>query len=330
MARFTQSGTGTGTQGPPGPAGEDAVLPQDLDTTDSPTFSKITLTSNGEIDNITIGDDVILGDGNIANHLVVIGNQDATKGGIVFGDDKTEKVSTDGSNLSLNANNDIILYPGSTYAYIGEPTVGGETRIAQRGFFGEVDRDIIPATDNEYVLGNSDYRWKSISIGEGTIYITDATTNAQAELTIDDSIFKINGVAQAQLPDVKVTNLTFADNHTQAHSSDILLISHKDGNQTPFETVDLTKQILVMSDGTWTLPDGAEGQIMYFIQGNGGSAEDSYLNVAHLKYNDNGLATQMNNGVWSPFNYESGYPQSPMCTAIFTDGYWSFSNGRKR
>jgi hypothetical protein len=131
MARFTQSGTGTGTQGPPGPAGEDAVLPQDLDTTDSPTFSKITLTSNGEIDNITIGDDVILGDGNIANHLVVIGNQDATKGGIVFGDDKTEKVSSDGSNLSLDADNDIVLNPGSTYVYIGTPQLDGSNRIAK-------------------------------------------------------------------------------------------------------------------------------------------------------------------------------------------------------
>jgi len=131
MARFTQSGTGTGTQGPPGPAGEDAVLPQDLDTTDSPTFNKITLTSNGEIDNITIGDDVILGDGNIANHLVVIGNQDATKGGIVFGDDKTEKVSSDGSNLSLDADNDIVLNPGSTYAYIGTPQLDGSNRIAK-------------------------------------------------------------------------------------------------------------------------------------------------------------------------------------------------------
>ena len=190
--------------------------------------------------------------------------------------------------------------------------------------------DILPALDNQYSLGNSENRWKSISIGEGTIYITDATLNTEVGLTINNGVFFIDGIAQAQLPDVKLTNLTFADNHTQTHSSDILLISHQDGNQTPFETVDLTKQILVMSDGTWTLPDGAEGQIMYFVQGNSGSAEDSYLNVAHLKYNNNGLATQMSNGVWSPFNYESGHAQSPMCTAIFTDGYWSFSNGRKR
>ena len=115
---------------PKGVDGEDAVIPQDLGTTDSPTFSKITLTSNGAIDNITIGDDVLLGDGNVANNLVIIGNQDPTKGGIVLGNNKTEQVSSDGSNLSLDADNDIILNPGSTYAYIGTPTIGGETRIA--------------------------------------------------------------------------------------------------------------------------------------------------------------------------------------------------------
>jgi len=135
MARFTTaggSGSGApGPQGPQGPAGEDAVLPQDLGTTDSPTFSKITLTSNGATDNITIGDDVILGDGNIANHVVIIGQQDATQGGVVLGSNETESISTDAINLSLTANNDIILNPGSNYAYIGTPQLDGSNRIAK-------------------------------------------------------------------------------------------------------------------------------------------------------------------------------------------------------
>jgi hypothetical protein len=122
-----------GETGASGADGEDAVLPQDLGTTDSPTFSKIILTNNGTIDNITIGDDVLLGDGNVANHLVIVGNQDATQGGIVFGEEKTEKIASDGTNLTLEADNDIILYPGSSYAYLGTPTIGGETRIATIG-----------------------------------------------------------------------------------------------------------------------------------------------------------------------------------------------------
>jgi hypothetical protein len=75
--------------------------------------------------------------------------------------------------------------------------------------------DILPASDNAYVLGNSDYRWKSISIGEGTIYITDAITGNEAALSISDGVFFIDGIAQAQLPDLAVTNLIFNDNTVQ-------------------------------------------------------------------------------------------------------------------
>jgi hypothetical protein len=153
MARFTTTGgSGDGAPGPQGPAGEDAVLPQDLDTTDSPTFSKITLTSNGAVDNITIGDDVILGDGNIANHVVIIGQQDSLNGGIVLGERLTEILSSDGSNLSLDADNDIIFNPGSTYAYIGTPQLDGSNRIAKMsditGATGE------PGADGEDALWN--------------------------------------------------------------------------------------------------------------------------------------------------------------------------------
>ena len=99
-------------------SGEGGDLPQPLATTSSPTFNKITLTSNGATDNITIGDDVILGDGNVANHVVIIGQQDETAGGIVLGTNETEFISTNGTDLSLTADNDIVLYPGSNYAYL--------------------------------------------------------------------------------------------------------------------------------------------------------------------------------------------------------------------
>jgi hypothetical protein len=140
-------------KGAPGADGEDATLPQDLGTTDSPTFSKITLTNNGAMDNITIGDDVILGDGNVANHLVVVGIQDSTKGGIVLGDQKTESISSDGLNLSLEADTDIVLYPGSSYAYVGTPTIGGETRIATIGDISNATPDETSFTVNGGSLG---------------------------------------------------------------------------------------------------------------------------------------------------------------------------------
>jgi hypothetical protein len=75
--------------------------------------------------------------------------------------------------------------------------------------------DILPAEDNTYVLGNADNRWKSISIGEGTIFITDSTLGTDAEITVDNGVFLINGIAQAQLPNLAVTNLIFNDNTVQ-------------------------------------------------------------------------------------------------------------------
>lgn len=169
MARFSStggSGSGApGPQGPAGPAGEDAVLPQDLGTTDTPTFSTITLTSNGATNNITIGDDVILGDGNVANHVVIIGQQDATAGGIVLGSAETEVISTNGTDLSLTANNDIVLYPGSNYAYLN--VVDPDHRLAtmadiaggsgaDTGDITFVNNTISSDTGNDIIIQNKD------------------------------------------------------------------------------------------------------------------------------------------------------------------------------
>ena len=170
MARFTTAGGegsgAPGPQGPQGPAGQDAntgdftfenssaVAPGDISITSNTapgtitlsayagvevathedfglTANKIVLTNNGSTNNITIGDDAIIGDGNVANHVVIIGQQDQTQAGVVLGSAETEFISTNGTDLSLTANNDIILNPGSNYAYIGTPQIDGSNRIAK-------------------------------------------------------------------------------------------------------------------------------------------------------------------------------------------------------
>jgi hypothetical protein len=78
-----------------------------------------------------------------------------------------------------------------------------------------INSNLLPAIDNEYDLGSPEKRWKSISIGEGTIFITDATLGTDAAITVNDGVFFINGVAQAQLPNLNVTNLSFNDNTVQ-------------------------------------------------------------------------------------------------------------------
>lgn len=120
MARFTQPSSGGGS----------VELPQSLGTTASPTFDKVYTTHNSDGTNVKIGDDAWIGDIDQANHISVQGVQDATQGGIFFGSNETESIGTDGNDLTLNANNDVILTPGSTYAYIGTPEISGGNRIA--------------------------------------------------------------------------------------------------------------------------------------------------------------------------------------------------------
>jgi hypothetical protein len=118
MARFT-------TRGPKGDQGD----PGNGSPTD--TYTKIILTSNGAIDNIKIGDDAYIGDGNVANNIVIKGQQDGTLGGIVFGSDKTESIYSNSNDLTLTSNNDVIFNPGSTYVYVGTPIANGNNRLAK-------------------------------------------------------------------------------------------------------------------------------------------------------------------------------------------------------
>jgi hypothetical protein len=76
--------------------------------------------------------------------------------------------------------------------------------------------DILPAADDTYELGSSSYRWKAVHIGPGTLFITDQTSGyPTAEISVNAGVFNINGIAQAQLPNIRVTNLTFNDSTTQ-------------------------------------------------------------------------------------------------------------------
>lgn len=117
MARFT-------TRGPKGDTGAPG------NGTPTNTYDKLYTTNNGAGTNLKVGDDVWIGDVNSANTMSVQGAQDASKGGIVFGNGLSEKIATDGSNLTITAENDIVLNAGSSYSYLGTPELDGGNRIA--------------------------------------------------------------------------------------------------------------------------------------------------------------------------------------------------------
>jgi len=57
-----------------------------------------------------------------------------------------------------------------------------------------INSDLIPAIDNFYNIGSAAYRWKSISIGPGTLFITDTATGAQAGITVTNGQLLTNNV----------------------------------------------------------------------------------------------------------------------------------------
>lgn len=116
MARFTSRGP----KGDTGPSGNGS--PTD-------TYNKLYTTNNGGAQNYKVGDDVWIGDINVSNNMSVQGVQDPSKGGIIFGNGLSEKVQSDGTNLNLIAENDVVISTGSQYAYMNDNATSGN-RIA--------------------------------------------------------------------------------------------------------------------------------------------------------------------------------------------------------
>jgi hypothetical protein len=107
--------------------------------------------------------------------------------------------------------------------------------------------------------------------------------------------------------------------------ADILEIGSQDGNQSPYETLDMSKQVFTFGDGHWYLPEAKEGKICYFVMNTGGSPEDITVIVWQLRLTD---ATVIKEANWQPFLFGQPRESVPsLVTAIFTGGAWSVSQG---
>jgi hypothetical protein len=154
-----------------------------------------------------------------------------------------------------------------------------------------VTSDLIPALDNIYNLGSNALRWKSIHIGEGTIYITDTVTGATAALTVTDGVLFIDGAAQLQVQEIIAETLQLNNTNGDAYmtfTSDGLV--YFDGNQN------ILFQI-VNNNGV--------GQIIF-----GGSSQGGYQSIT---MNDglfvNGIQYQASSGSIKPLSYNTSTKQ---------------------
>jgi hypothetical protein len=114
-----------------------------------------------------------------------------------------------------------------------------------------ITSDIIPSVDNLYKLGTTTKRWKSLHVGEGTIYITDNISGTEAGITISDGVFKIDNVIQAQLEDVSLTNLTFGNESVAQTTAYIKPLSIAFSPQ--FNTVEDNPVVGAVSTGFYTM-----------------------------------------------------------------------------
>jgi hypothetical protein len=253
---------------------------------------------NGGFVNINSGSSATLNGGDINIDAGEAINGENTSGGTVNITAGNSNTTNFGGNINL-----------STYQ-------GGKITLNSSGeiIAGNILR---PSTDNNVSLGTSGYRWNSLYLGPGTLNITDSVLNTNAAISIADGVFNIDGIVQAQLPDVKVINLTFNDDTIQTTayvpSEGITLYSHA-----------------ILSDGSDNtvlrlIEDGGIGKI-YFGGGTNGIWQDSgktYITGVGYHSADSGIKPMYYNSATGEVTYNSDAIKSiyPKINVYWTEPY---------
>ena len=90
--------------------------------------------------------------------------------------------------------------------------------------------------------------------------------------------------------------------------------------------IDLIKQAVILGAWTWTLANGTEGQVIYFVSATGTVLDDAKVTVANLRHQNGVTSTLTLNADWHPFSY-GGSNVPVLAIAIFTQGAWNVSAG---
>lgn len=86
--------------------------------------------------------------------------------------------------------------------------------------------------------------------------------------------------------------------------------------------IDLTKRVHALNGAAYTLANGSEGQILYFVPVTGSTAVGNTVTVANGRYFDAGTSVVGTALTFSPFAGSAG-----VVTMIFTQGAWNASSG---
>jgi hypothetical protein len=318
--------------------------------------------------------------------------------------------------------------------------------------FDAMNGDLIPSLDDIFSLGSTDFRWKDLQLGPGTLYMQDQVTGDQAAINVIDGALLLDGTDSLRIGNIRLTaeglesiasdaditignfgdegyalfptGIKFSDGSTMTSAADLGVagtggargprgltgaqgvpgltgavgatgatgaagprgttgapgasgapgatgsqgIAGPTGSPGPsgapgangepgasgapgatgepgpegpaggstlevwsadgFAAIDLTKQVVVLGVGNWTLADGVQGQIIYFVASTGSDTGNMHILVNHLRYQNGSITTAATDYDWHPFTHTSGGTRFPLITiAIFFDGSWNVSAG---
>ena len=96
--------------------------------------------------------------------------------------------------------------------------------------------------------------------------------------------------------------------------------------------IDLTKQTHVLESGDYTLADGYEGQVLYFVlkSGSANVFGSIWVHISNIRYINPGDATtsEFTNAWWEPFyKANDNYTLNGVATAVFANGAWNLTGG---
>ena len=115
---------------------------------------------------------------------------------------------------------------------------------------------------------------------------------------------------------------------SQLDDSQGLLTSTIQETNTATDTaLDLSKSIHKLANGIYTLADGAEGQIIYFVPQTGATYKGVELFIANARVVTNSHSQVVIDNLFLPFSDSTTSNLNNVVTLIFTDGAWNLSAG---
>jgi hypothetical protein len=92
--------------------------------------------------------------------------------------------------------------PGSTGATGLQGPAGPCTYVLDLAL---INGNLVPAIDNFYSLGSSEFRWKGLQLGPGTLYIEDPVTGEQVGITVNDGSLLLDGADSLRIGNIRLT-----------------------------------------------------------------------------------------------------------------------------